>query len=208
MTGRAVPSPKAVGKPGGFDAGRADRRRLFKGYASAALGILAVCTGLHGLARSDLPLGLLFSFGGAGLALYAVGRFVLYRRLRKAGDLWRQVDGGVEFGPASYPIWDYLSVAVTTIGALAPMAVILLAGSSYPRAFRVFLVAAELLLLCIAMGALLLPVGETSVTLSAPPPLYTDLQRIVEFYANCPEASSELATEAGLARVRALSSRL
>jgi len=88
------------------------------------------------------------------------------------------------------------------------MAVILLAGSSYPRAFRVFLVAAELLLLCIAMGALLLPVGETSVTLSAPPLLYTDLQRIVEFYANCPEASSELATEAGLARVRALSSRL
>lgn len=160
MTGRAVPSPKAVGKPGGFDAGRADRRRLFKGYASAALGILAVCTGLHGLARSDLPLGLLFSFGGAGLVLYAVGRFVLYRRLRKAGDLWRQVDGGVEFGPAPYPIWDYLSVAVTTIGALAPMAVILLAGSSYPRAFRVFLVAAELLLLCIAMGALLLRGGR------------------------------------------------
>ena len=160
MTGRAVPSPKAVGKPGGFDAGRADRRRLFKGYASAALGILAVCTGLLGLARSDLPLGLLFSFGGAGLVLYAVGRFVLYRRLRKAGDLWRQVDGGVEFGPAPYPIWDYLSVAVTTIGALAPMAVILLAGSSYPRAFRVFLVAAELLLLCIAMGALLLRGGR------------------------------------------------
>ena len=160
MTGRAVPSPKAVGKPGGFDAGRADRRRLFKGYASAALGILAVCTGLHGLARSDLPLGLLFSFGGAGLVLYAVGRFVLYRRLRKAGDLWRQVAGRVEFGPAPYPIWDYLSVAVTTIGALAPMAVILLAGSSYPRAFRVFLVAAELLLLCIAMGALLLRGGR------------------------------------------------
>jgi len=70
------------------------------------------------------------------------------------------------------------------------MAVILLAGSSYPRAFRVFLVAAELLLLCIAMGALLLPVGETSVTLSAPPLLYTDLQRIVEFYANCKEAKA------------------
>ena len=169
MTGRAVPSPKAVGKPGGFDAGRADRRRLFKGYASAALGTLAVCTGLHGLARSDLPLGLLFSFGGAGLVLYAVGRFVLYRRLRKAGDLWRQVDGGVEFGPAPYPIWDYLSVAVTTIGALAPMAVILLAGSSYPRAFRVFLVAAELLLLCIAMGALLLRGGRGLPTIVMTP---------------------------------------
>ena len=67
-TGRAAPSPTAAGKPGGFDAGRADRRRLVKGYASAALGILAVRTGLHGLARSDLPIGLLSSFGGAGLA--------------------------------------------------------------------------------------------------------------------------------------------
>lgn len=154
-TGRAAPSPKAAGKPGGFDAGRADRRRLVKGCASAALGIVAVRTGLHGFARSDLPIGLLSSFGGAGLVLYAVGRFVLHRRLRKAGDLWRRVDGGVELGPPPFPIWEYLSIVVTTIGALATMAAILLSESPYPRAIRVFLVAAELLLLCIVTGTLL-----------------------------------------------------
>lgn len=85
---------------------RADRGRAAQGCSVLVLSAFCLALGIWSLTASQVPLGLLFSFGGAGLVLYAVGRFVLYRRLRKAGDLWRQVDGGVEFGPAPYPIWD------------------------------------------------------------------------------------------------------
>lgn len=138
---------------------RADRGRAAQGRMVMVLSVFGLGTGLWFLASSQVPLGVMFVLGGVGVALYGNGRISMSRQILRSAGYWQQGTGFIQFGPSRrIGAWDYLPVAVTSMGALVAVGMQLASGVESADGVWT-LVLAALMLLGTVVSFATVPVG-------------------------------------------------